>query len=206
MRHSLLAVAAALALAACADAGPTDVQAGSGEIPGLSGPSFYVSQPGTRWNLYTDQVPETTLDAGTSGAWEVSTRFYSVVSGRIVGLRFWRADGETGDNYLKLWTDSGTQLISKKVISTGSGWKVVLLKTPFIDQSICIQANTYYRVSVNTNTKQVKTGGGYAFYGALSNGPLYSSGSHYGQPAGAMPTTSSSSYFFVDVIFEDGTC
>ncbi|MFL5542155.1 MAG: hypothetical protein ACJ8J0_24425, partial [Longimicrobiaceae bacterium] len=97
MRHSLLVVAAVLALAACADAGPTDVQAGSGGIPELSGPSFYVSQPGTRWTLYTSQTPESTL-AGAEPGWEVGTRFYSTVPGRIVGLRFWRAVGETGTN------------------------------------------------------------------------------------------------------------
>jgi hypothetical protein len=184
MRHSFLAVTAALALAACADTSPTDVQAG--QAPGLSEPSFYVSQPGS----------------------QVGTRFYSSVPGRIVGFRFWRAVGETGTNTVKLWTDSGTQLVSKSIsTSTTSGWRPALLKTPFVDQSVCIDANTYYRVSVNTNTKQVKTGGGYSFYGALSNGPLYSSGSNYGQPINVMPTTSSNSYFFVDVVFEDDpTC
>jgi hypothetical protein len=204
MRHSFLAVTAALALAACADTSPTDVQAG--QAPGLSEPSFYVSQPGSRWNIYTDQTPESTLDAAPG--WEVGTRFYSSVPGRIVGFRFWRAVGETGTNTVKLWTDSGTQLVSKSIsTSTTSGWRPALLKTPFVDQSVCIDANTYYRVSVNTNTKQVKTGGGYSFYGALSNGPLYSSGSNYGQPINVMPTTSSNSYFFVDVVFEDDpTC
>lgn len=205
MRHSFLAVTAALALAACADTGPTDVQAKSGEVAGAS---FYVSQPGTRWALYGSQTPESTLTAPDSSGWEVGTRFYSSVPGRIVAFRFWRAVGETGTNTVKLWTDSGTLLISKPISTgTASGWRPLLLKGPFMDQSVCIQPYTWYRVSVNTNSKQVKTGGGYSFYGPLGHGPLYSNGSNYGQPINVMPTTGSNSYFFVDATFEDDpTC
>lgn len=207
MRHFAIAVTTVLALAACADTSPTDVQPKSGEVPEPSGPSFYVSQPGTRWTLFTDQTPESTLD-GVEPGWEVGHRFYSTVPGRIVAFRFWRAVDETGTNTAKLWRDSGT-LLRSKAISSGpvSGWRAALLKTPFIDQSVCIQAYTWYRVSVNTNSKQVKTGGGYSFYGPLGTGPLYSNGSNYGQPINVMPTTSSNSYFFVDVTFEDDpTC
>jgi hypothetical protein len=206
MRHFAITVTAALALAACADTGATDVQARSGKVPELSEPSFYVSQPGTRWTLYTNQTPESTLDGAEPG-WEVGTRFYSSVPGRIVAFRFWRAVGETGTNTIKLWTDSGRLLRSKSISGTTSGWRPALLKTPFSDESVCIQANTWYRVSANTNSKQVKTGGGYSFYGPLGTGPLYSNGSNYGQPINVMPTTGSNSYFFVDVTFEDDpTC
>jgi hypothetical protein len=61
---------------------------------------------------------------------------------------------------------------------------------------------TYYRVSVNTNTKQVKTMG---FFdgGPVINGPLVADKGYYGQPTGSMPTTATGSGFFVDVTFTE---
>lgn len=151
---------------------------------------------GTQWTLYTNQGPTETLDAAPG--WEVGTRFTSSKPGKIVGFWFWRAEGETGSNYAKLWTNSGTKLKTSNAFPARPGWVMVLLNTP-----VDIAANTTYRVSVNTNTKQVKKGGAYAFDGPLSNGPLYSDGGYYGQPVGAMPNSSSASYYFIDVIFEE---
>ncbi|HEU0078337.1 MAG TPA: DUF4082 domain-containing protein, partial [Longimicrobiaceae bacterium] len=119
--------------------------------------------------------------------------------------RFYRVTGETGTNTLKLWTDSGVLLASKNVVSTGAGWKTVLLRTPLgTDESVCLAPNTYYRVSVNTNAKQAKTPGYFATYGSITNGPLTADYSYYGQPTGSMPTSGSVSGFFVDVTFEEG--
>ena len=149
-----------------------------------------------RWTIFTSESPTETLDA-TPG-WEVGTRFTSSKTGKVVGFRFWRAAGETGSNYGKLWTNSGTRLKKSKAFPSGTGWVEIMLDTP-----VDISANTTYRVSVNTNTKQVKKGGAYAFDGPISNGPLYSDGGYYGQPIDAMPNSSSASMFFVDVIFDE---
>jgi len=190
----LPAIAAALLLAACSDSNPALVEDG----PEPAQPSFATAPVGARWSLYTSQTPTETLDA-TPG-WEVSTRFTSSKKGKVIGFRFYRASGETGTNTARLWTDNGQQLASASFPSGGSGWQAVYLSA---SAAASIAANTNYRVSVNTNTAQVKTSGGYAYNGALSNGTLYSNGSHYGQPTGSMPTSSSASYFFVDVIFEE---
>ncbi len=181
---------ALLALAACQD--------GPSANPVLPGGTARTDEAvvGPQWTIYTSQVPTETLDA--SPGWEVGTRFSSSKSGKIVGFRYWRAEGETGSNYASLWGSNGALLASSPAFPAGTGWVEVWLSTP-----VAVSANTTYRVSVNTNTRQVKTGGGYAYNGHLSNGPLYSDGGYYGQPAGAMPTTESASYFFVDVIFEE---
>ncbi|HEV7669885.1 MAG TPA: DUF4082 domain-containing protein [Thermoanaerobaculia bacterium] len=149
-----------------------------------------------RWTIFTTQSPTETLDAAPG--WEVGTRFTSSKPGRIIGFRFWRAAGETGSNYGKLWTDSGTRLKLSKAFPSGTGWVQIILDNP-----VTISINTVYRVSVNTNSKQVKKGGAYAVDGPISQGPLYSDGGYYGQPIDAMPTSSSASMFFVDVIFEE---
>lgn len=160
-----------------------------------AGPRVSQAQAPT-WTIFTTQTPTETLDA-TPG-WEVGTRFRSSKAGKVIGFRFWRAVGETGSNYGKLWTDSGTQLKKSKAFPSGTGWVEIILDNP-----VNISVNTTYRVSVNTNTRQVKKGGAYAFDGPISEGPLYSDGGYYGQPINAMPTSNSASMFFVDVIFEE---
>jgi hypothetical protein len=146
--------------------------------------------------IFTTQAPTETLDAAPG--WEVGTRFTSSKAGKVIAFRFWRAEGETGTNYGKLWTNTGTRLKMSNPFPAGTGWVQVNLDTP-----VSIAANTTYRVSVNTNTKQVKKGGAYAFDGPISNGPLYSDGGYYGQPLNAMPTSESASMFFVDVVFQE---
>jgi hypothetical protein len=191
MRSRYLAVTAALfALAACdgESANPVSPAAAPSQaVSALAAPT---------WTIFTTQEPNEILDAAPG--WEVSTRFHTTKRGKVVGFRFYRAPGETGSNYGRLWTDNGTRLKQSVAFPSGTGWVEVRLGTP-----VELSENTNYRVSVNTNTKQVKRGGGFAFDGPITNGPLYASGSHYGQPTGSMPTTSSASMFFVDVIFEE---
>ncbi|MDB4951795.1 MAG: Carbohydrate binding family 6 [Gemmatimonadetes bacterium] len=166
------------------------------------GPKATASLLPVRWNIFTTQTPTTTLSA--SPGWEVATRFKTSVAGCIVRVRFYRAAGETGTNTVKLWSNSGTLLFSETFSSPTQGWNYVELREhgfgPYSDLSICIPANTYFRVSVNTNTYQVKTPGGLA--SPIVNGPLTADLSYYGQPTGSMPTTSSTSTYFVDVYFE----
>jgi hypothetical protein len=186
IRRHLYATAALLLLAACADA-PTTVQ----DRVAPAGGALLSSS--TEWTIFTTQTPAITLSG--SEPWAVATRFYTTQSGAVKGLRFWRAAGETGTNTLRLWTNSGTQL-GYGSVSSGSEWKTVYFTGP-----ICLTPYTYYRVSVNTNSKQVKTM--YAFdNGVIANGPLVADGGYYGQPATSMPGTFSGSNFFVDVIFD----
>lgn len=179
---------AVLALAACADA-PTAVQ---DRAAPEGGPLLNSS---TIWNIFTTETPEFTLNA--SPGWEVGTRFFTTKPGCVIGLRFWRAAGETGTNTLKLWTYSGVVLGSGSV-SSGSGWQYV-----YFGGFACLDTDQYYIVSVNTNTMQAKTPN--AFGGRqIVNGPLVADGGYYGQPMGDMPGNPSSSNFFVDVEFSTG--
>lgn len=197
MKRYLFVATAALALAACGDTDAGNPVA-SAEGGPERGPSLATAPVGTRWNIYSGQTPTETLAAAPG--WEVGTRFSTSQKGKVVGFRFWRAAGESGTNTARLWTDNGQQLASASFTTSGTGWQTVYLPA---NQQVSLTVNTNYRVSVNTNAAQVKTGGGYAYNGALGSGPLYSDGGFYGQPTGSMPTSSSASYFFVDVIFEE---
>jgi hypothetical protein len=193
MKRFLVTVTTSLVLAACSDTSTNPLPAAA---PPETGPRLATAPVGPRWSIFTSQTPAETLQ--DVSAWEVSTRFHASKPGKIVGFRFWRAVGETGVNTAKLWTDGGTQLRSASFSSTGSGWREVYLSPA---SAYHINAGTSYRVSVNTNTNQVKTGGG--MIGGITNGALTADGSHYGQPTGSMPTTGSASTFFIDVIFEE---
>lgn len=188
MRRFFTAVAAALALAACTDTvtGPSS--------PEVAAPRASTAQAAT-WTIFTSEVPEETLDA--SPGWEVATQFRTSKEGKVIGFRFWRADGETGTNTGRLWTESGTELASATFPSGGTGWQEVYLSNP-----VSLATSTNYLVSVNTNTAQVKTFG-YLQNNPITNGPLTADFSYYGQPTGSMPTSGSYSIFFVDVIFEE---
>lgn len=200
-RHLLLAALVVLAVLAACDSEPVGV-ADVGDNPVLpSGPLHDFTSPPYWYTIFTSQTPASTLDA-TPG-WEVGTRFYTSVEGCVIGFRFYRASGETGSNQVKLWTNSGTLLRSRTVASSGTGWKELYLYHPLADHRVCIAANTYYRVSVNTNTAQVKTFGAFD-NGPITNGPLTATQGYYGQPTGSMPGTVSNSNFFVDVIFQEG--
>lgn len=207
MRRVLLAALAAVALTACADAAPTAPPAAEGTAAAPAREDGYtVTALGDQWSLYSSQSPADILSSTES--WEVGSRFSSTVAGCIIALRFYRAPGETGSNVVKVWSNSGgSPLVSRTVAGStaSSGWHEVYLYHPLVDQRVPISANTYYRVTANTNTKQAKS---YAYLdnGPIGNGPLSSSLSYYIQGAGNFPTTSSTSIFFVDLIFQEGPC
>jgi hypothetical protein len=200
-RHFLMAAIATLALAGCVD-GPTAVTPADTRAAPKPGPAFLAT--GDRWGIFDGLTPASTLDA--SPGWEVGTRFYVTEPGCVVQLRFYRAAGETGSNTVKLWDNSGNLLAQQTFNAATTGWNYVELRnhgfSPYVDLSVCIDTYTWYRVSVNTNTKQVKTFG-YLSGGPIVNGPVVADAGYYGQPTGSMPTTSTSSIFFVDVVFEE---
>jgi|GEM_PF-5787600 len=142
--------------------------------------------------IFTTQTPASVIDA-TPG-YEVATVFDISQGGRVTGLRFYRAPGEQGTNTLKLWNEVGTLMRQATYSSGGSGWVQVDLTSP-----IRIYPGNHYRVSVNTNTMQVKTFCGLS--SPITNGPLTATGGYWGSPAGAFPQTTSCSNFFVDVLF-----
>jgi hypothetical protein len=197
MQRLSLAAAAALLLTACADTAPSPVAPVAPAAPPL-----FAS--GDQWTVFNLGTPASTLDA--TGGWEVGTRFYATVNGCITRFSFYRAAGETGTNTVKLWTNTGTLLFSKTFNIPHTGWNYVELRNhginPYVDLSVCILRGTYYRVSVNTNTKQVKTMG-YFDGGPVIHGPLVADKGYYGQPTGSMPTTATGSGFFVDVTFTE---
>jgi hypothetical protein len=193
MKRLLTAAAAALTLAACADAG-TPVEPRTPAGPNLT--KYYYGAE----TIFTTQTPASTLASNGLGAWEVGTRFTTSREGIVTGFRFWKAAGETGSHTARLWDSSGAEIARKAFTNeTASGWQTV-----YLDASVTLAAGTYM-VSVNTNTWQVKT---FAYF---DNNPIYRSymtadAGAYGQPIGSKPSTISGSAFFVDVFYSALRC
>ena len=191
MKRLLTAAAAALTLAACADAG-TPVEPRTPAGPNLT-KYYYAAE-----NIFTTQTPASTLAA--TGGWEVGTRFTTSREGIVTGFRFYKASGETGTHTARLWDSSGNEVAHQTFSGeSSSGWQTV-----YLDAAVTLAAGTYM-VSVNTNTYQVKT---FAYF---DNNPIYRSymtadAGAYGQPTGSKPATISGSAFFVDVFFSGLRC
>ena len=124
----------------------------------------------------------------------VATQFSSSVGGYVTQLGFYRAPSESGSNTLRLWTDNGVQLASVTTYCSGGGWC-----WGDIYPDVAIAAGTVYRVTVNTNSAQAKTGCGIG--GGITNQSLTAL-SGFWQAGDTFPTTGSCSDFFVDVKFD----
>jgi uncharacterized protein DUF4082 len=143
-------------------------------------------------NIFTTQVPQDNLSTGGQ-VYTVATQWSSSQSGYVTQLGFYRAAGETGTNTLRLWTDDGTtQLASATASCSGPGWCWASIP------KVAVTAGTRYRVSVNTNTFQSKTGCG---IGSGIINQVLTAWQGFWIAGDTFPTTASCSNFFVDVKF-----
>jgi fibronectin type 3 domain-containing protein len=90
-------------------------------------------------SLFKGTAP-TTEDAGDASSVELGLKFRSDVAGTINGIRFYKAQANTGTHVGSLWTSTGTLLAQATFTGeTASGWQQVAFATP-----VKIQPNTTY--------------------------------------------------------------
>lgn len=192
-RYPLLA--AVLLLAGCGDGGPL---LDAPRAPAAPAATLFCHYGGSE-SIYTNvSPPSTTIDA----TGEVGTHFIPQVEGKVVGLKFYKASGETGSHTAHLWTASGSHLGSGTFgTETSSGWQTVTIS------GVDVSPSAEYVVSVNNNTRHAKT------FSLLSGGSIYSPPGNleadyslWDPTLGAIPTTVSYSGFYVDVIFRPRIC
>ncbi len=141
--------------------------------------------------IFDGLPPQENLSTGGQ-VYTVGTQLSSNVSGYIVELGFHRASGETGSNTLRLWSDTGVELANVTPYCTSSGWCWGAINPVYIT------AGTRYRVTVNTNTYQSKTGCGLG--SGYTSDPL-TAHSGYWAAGITFPNNGSCSNYFVDVKF-----
>ena len=127
----------------------------------------------------------------------VGVRFTSTQSGSIIGLRYYKGVGNSGDHTGSLWTSTGTLLASAQFTNESvSGWQTVLFSN-----AISITAGTTYVASYYGTQGYAVTPGYYS--SPRTNGALTATAGLFTYaPANAFPTTEfGGNGYWVDVVF-----
>jgi len=108
------------------------------------------------------------VDVGPEAPVELGVGFRSDTSGTITGIRFYKADTNTGTHVANLWSSSGVLLASATFTNeTASGWQQVNFSNP-----VSITANTVYVASYHTDSGHYSFDANY-FATGLDNAPLH---------------------------------
>jgi hypothetical protein len=168
-----------------------------------SAPSGAVTPADTIFELSTPA----TVDSGVTASTEIGVKFTASVYGSVTGIRYYKAQANTGTHIGSLWTASGTLLGEATFTSeTASGWQEVNFSKPVE----IIPGTTYVAAYLAPNGHYSLTSAAFATAG-ISNGPLQAlangtspDGVYSLTSASAFPTSSlAANNYFVDVMFSE---
>jgi hypothetical protein len=151
-----------------------------------------------------EQATPATAEVNESTSIVLGVQFSSSIAGKVQGIRFYKAAGNTGTHVVGLWNAKGTLLAQATVVSeTASGWQEGLFATP-----VSITANTTY-VAAYLAPKGHYSATTEGFLSAVTSSPLTSpasgatpNGLYTYRSALAFPTSSyKATNYWVDVIF-----
>ncbi|SES50103.1 Fibronectin type III domain-containing protein, partial [Pedococcus cremeus] len=160
----------------------------------------------TACTIWTATTVPNTPDQGDPNATEIGTKFKADVNGEIKGIRFYKANTNTGTHIANLWTSTGTKLASATVTGeTASGWQQVMFANP-----VTITAGTVYVASYFAPAGHYAADTGYFAASGVDNGPLHALKDGVSGGNGVYRYTSTSAFpsstyqseaYFVDVVF-----
>jgi hypothetical protein len=158
------------------------------------------------YSLWPGSTAPGLVDSGPDDAVELGVKFSSDISGYITGIRFYKANTNTGLHIGNLWTNSGTLLATAPFTSeTASGWQQVNFPVP-----VPISANTVYVGSYHTAAGHYSDDLNYFKNRGVDNPPLHApangvsgfNGVYAYGSAGSFPNQGwNSSNYWVDVAF-----
>jgi hypothetical protein len=179
---------------------------------GISTLGYGVSLPHdaetTEWaqvSIWGSQALPEIVDSGDAAAIEVGVKFRSHVKGWITGIRFYKADANTGSHVGTLWSEGGAKLASAEFTGeTSSGWQQIRFA-----RRVAIEANATYVATYHTSTGHYSADPLYLVAGR-DNGTLEvlqhavdrGNGVYEYSPRSTFPTKSQrGTNYWVDVIF-----
>ena len=113
-----------------------------------------------------------TVDSGPDSAVELGVKFKSDVTGRISGIRFYKATANTGTHVGNLWSTNGTKLATATFSGeTASGWQQMSFATP-----VAITSNTVYVASYHASNGHYSEDDNYFASNGVDNPPLARAG------------------------------
>jgi len=155
--------------------------------------------------LWPGSTVPATASFPDASPYELGVRFKSERAGRVVGLRFYKGEGNTGTHVANLWTDTGTRLATAPFVNErATGWQQVIFASP-----VSIAADTTYVASYHTDTGHYALNPDYFAAAGVDSPPLHappdSASQHNGVFASgtsAFPSSSSrATNYWVDVVF-----
>lgn len=164
------------------------------------------SCPCTIWD---DFIAPVTASANDAFAIELGTKVRFDSRGSVLGIRFYKGQGNTGTHTGSLWTSTGTRLATGTFTGeTGGGWQTLTFASP-----VSVQSGTTYVISYYApNGGYAATGGyfnggtvNYGAMNALGNGIDGGNGVYRYGSGGGFPTSSyNGANYWVDVIWQQG--
>src|SRR5882762_1724685 len=153
--------------------------------------------------IWPSTIVPATVDSGSSGPVELGVLFKADTNGSITALRFYKSAANTGLHVGHLWSHTGALLATVTFSGeTTSGWQQANFSTP-----VAITANTMYVASYQSANGHWSVNWNYFATSGVKNPPLYALQNGSGTPdgvwgtAGAFPTHTNASNYWVDVIF-----
>jgi hypothetical protein len=141
-----------------------------------------------------------------SGPMELGVKFRSDVSGKITGIRFYKASTDGAIHKGSLWTASGQLLATGTFTNeTAGGWQTLTFSSP-----VPIAANTTYIASYHTSSGVFAVALGYFLTQGADNGPLHALRDGANGPNGVMLSSTGGKFptqgsggnnYWVDVVF-----
>jgi hypothetical protein len=97
--------------------------------------------------IWPDTAVPAIADVGPDSSLELGLQFRADAAGHVAGVRFYKAEANTGTHTASLWSSTGTLLATATFTNeTPSGWQQVSFPTP-----VAVTANTVYVVSYHTD-------------------------------------------------------
>jgi hypothetical protein len=152
-------------------------------------------------SLFGSTAP-TTVDSGDGSAIEVGLRFTPTANGKVTGVRFYKAPGNTGTHTGTLWSAAGAALATGTFSNeTDSGWQSLTFASP-----VSVTAGTAYTVSYYAPSGHYSVTSDFFtsdyVIGALT-APAGANGVYRYGVGGGFPTSSyRSTNYWVDVSYE----
>jgi hypothetical protein len=158
-------------------------------------------------SVWPSSTTPSLVDANDGTPVEVGMKFRSDVVGQVVGVRFYKAAGNTGTHVGHLWSSTGTQLAAVTFSNeTASGWQQASFSSP-----VAISSGTTYVISYYAPIGHYSADSGYFTSSGADNAPLHALANGtdgpdgvylYTAAPGAFPTnTYGSANYWVDVLF-----
>lgn len=147
---------------------------------------------GTKISIFTTQLPAAGVDNDNRGGDEKGVRFTSSVSGKILGIKFYKKTGMNGPHTGELYSSAGSRLAFATFTGeTASGWQSVLFSAP-----VAVTAGTSYTAAVFYSDGNYLEDNDFFKGKSVNNGPLTAPADGTNGASGKDPGTGQGVYIY----------